>query len=117
MYIDLYTEGEGGKTEIINFAEKKMQRHYVLRRVMKLKGEYQKAAKIIAKLMELDEETKKKISEQIQSFGIGHFLENLGAFNFSDEVMDKLQALYIVLRYIDINKITELNEKGGASAL
>ena len=78
--------------------------------------EYQKAADILCDLLELDDATKKKISEQIQTFGIGHFLENLGAFDFAPEVRDKLQLLYLVLRYIQTDKITDGLDRDGGEA-
>ena len=79
-----------------------------------MKNEYQKAATILCDLLELDDATKIKISEQIQTFGIGHFLENLGAFDFTPEVREKLQTLYLILRYIQTNKITDgFSEDGG----
>jgi len=81
-----------------------------------MKKEYQKAADILCDLLELEDETKIKISEQIQTFGIGHFLENLGAFDFTPEVRDKLQTLYLVLRYIQTEKIIDgFVEDGGES--
>lgn len=72
-----------------------------------MNNEYQKAAAILSDLLELDGATKQKISEQIQAFGIGHFLENVNAFDFTHEVRDKLQTLYLVLRYIETDKITD----------
>jgi hypothetical protein len=72
-----------------------------------MNSEYQKAAAILSDLLELDGVTKQKISEQIQAFGLGHFLENVSAFDFTPEVRDKLQMLYLVLRYIETDKITD----------
>jgi len=79
-----------------------------------MKNEYQKAAAILCDLLELDDATKIKISEQIQTIGIVHFLENPGAFDFDPEVREKLQTLYLIMRYIQTDKITDgFPEDGG----
>jgi len=80
-----------------------------------VKDEYKKAVTILSELLELDESTKEKINRQIKNFGIVHFLDNLDSCIFSEKVRNKLQILYIVLRYMDLNRVEELLESGGES--
>ncbi|NJD01812.1 MAG: hypothetical protein FIA99_04270 [Ruminiclostridium sp.] len=76
--------------------------------------EYQKAVQIIAELLMLDSDTKQKISTYIQSYGIGHFLDNLEAYDLPRETNQKFQALRIVLlKYAKYVQNLEPAEGGG----
>ena len=83
------------------------------RRITELKYEYQKVAEILSELLELDEDIKKQISEHIQYYGIGHFLENLDILDFPAEILEKLQVIYLMLRYIEISQASEISQKRG----
>lgn len=76
--------------------------------------EYQRVAQIISELLTLDEDMAQKINISIQSYGIGHFLDNLEAFDLSQEAILKLQNLKTILdRYSEHRQELDLDGNGG----
>jgi len=66
-----------------------------------MSSEYQKAVNAVVKLLELNTEDKEKIEHHIRCLGIRVFFSNLEAFNFHEEVLEKLQSLQSVIEVLD----------------
>lgn len=64
-------------------------------------SEYQRALNAVVKLLDLDEKVKEKLEHHIRNLGIRVFFSNLEAFNFQEEVLEKLQSLQSVIKAMD----------------
>lgn len=86
----------------------------------KIKQEnYDKASRLLGELFEVDSDITGRINTCIQQYGAGRFFKNLETFDFSGDVLEKLQAVRMVLFAIgDETARTDTPEpespKGGA---
>jgi len=69
------------------------------------KTEYVKCVNLLAKLIDLDDDTKEKIYKCFQSMGIKNFFMNLESLNLPFEICEKLKNIKSVIEMFD--------EKGG----
>lgn len=67
--------------------------------------EYSKCVNLLAKLIDLDDDTKEKIYKCFQSMGIKNFFMNLESLNLPFEICEKLKNIKSVIEMFD--------EKGG----
>ena len=59
--------------------------------------EYQKAAEQLSELLDFSEETKRKIDDLFQRYGIDHFFNNFESYDFSFDTINKLKNLILIL--------------------
>jgi hypothetical protein len=75
---------------------------------------YEKASQLLGELFDAASNITEQINCCIQSNGISMFFENLEAFDFSEDVIEKLKAVKTVLFEIDeeaaIQKSKEIKE-------
>lgn len=58
---------------------------------------YEKASRLLGELFEADSGITEQISRNIQHYGAGRFFKSLETFDFSEDVLEKLQAVRMVL--------------------
>jgi len=63
--------------------------------------EYSKCVDLLAKLLDLDDNTKEKIHKCFQSMGIRNFFINLESLDFLFETCEKLKSIKSVIAMFD----------------
>ena len=63
--------------------------------------EYIKCADLLAKLIDLDVDTKEKIYKSFQSIGIKSFFQQLESQDLSSETIDKLKNVKVIIELSD----------------
>lgn len=58
---------------------------------------YERASRLLGELFEVDSDITEQINRCIQRYGVGEFFKNLEAFDFSEDVLEKLEAVRMVL--------------------
>lgn len=73
---------------------------------------YERASRLLGELFDAASDITEQINCCIQHNGVGGFFENLEAFDFSREVLEKLEAVKVVLFGLSEETI---NNGGGAA--
>ena len=58
---------------------------------------YERASQLLGELFEVDSDITEQINRCIQRYGASGFFKNLEAFDFSEDVFEKLKAVRMVL--------------------
>jgi hypothetical protein len=72
---------------------------------------YEKASKLLSKLVDADSDAAEQINSMIRQQGIARFFKNLNKQELSPEVLEKLQAVKLVL--FGLGMAGEGNLRGG----
>lgn len=79
---------------------------------------YEKASRLLGELFDTDSDITEQINRNIQHYGAGRFFKSLEAFDFSEDVLEKLQAVRMVLFGMGEEDMTAIQKheesKGGA---
>ncbi|ODA43200.1 hypothetical protein [Desulfosporosinus sp. BG] len=59
--------------------------------------DYQRASRLLGRLFEVDSDITEQINRCLQDYGANGFFRNLGTFDFSEDVFEKLKAVRMVL--------------------
>lgn len=59
--------------------------------------DYERASRLLGELFEVDSDITEQINCCIRRYGIGRFFKNLETFDFSEDVVEKLKAVRMVL--------------------
>jgi hypothetical protein len=79
---------------------------------------YERASRLLGELFEVDSDITEQINRCIQHYGASRFFKNLEAFDFSEDVVEKLKAVRMVLFGMGEEDMTAIQKheepKGGA---
>lgn len=80
--------------------------------------DYERASLLLGKLFEVDSDITEQINWCIQHYGANGFFKNLEAFDFSEDVFEKLKAVRMVLFGMSEEAVPDLQklEKPGGGA-
>lgn len=80
--------------------------------------DYERASRLLGELFEVDSDITEQINYCIRCHGIGRFFKNLETFDFSEDVVEKLKAVRMVLYGMGEEVMTDIQKheepKGGA---
>ncbi|GKX31401.1 hypothetical protein SH1V18_38810 [Vallitalea longa] len=62
--------------------------------------QYENICTSLIKLLEVDEQTSKKISNYILDYGVENFLKNIELMDFTVDITNKLLAVQDILMYV-----------------
>lgn len=64
-------------------------------------SDYEKASKLLSKLIDADSDVAEQINNLIQQQGVSKFFKNLEKHELSPDILEKLQAVKLVLLGLD----------------